>query len=76
MPNQWEPLCWQRCCLEKRFPSGKSWVVSLFFLVCIQSIAAGRGSIESKLEALDRAGVPVAEQPADVVPLVQQALGR
>jgi len=37
-------------------------------------IAAGRGSIESKLEALGAAGIPVADQPADVVPLVQRAL--
>lgn len=37
-------------------------------------VAAGRGSIESKLEALARASIPVADQPGDVVPLVRQAL--
>lgn len=39
-------------------------------------VAAGRGSIESKLAALSRAGIPVADVPADVVPLVRKALGR
>ncbi len=39
-------------------------------------VAAGRGSIESKLEAFERAGVAVADQPGDVVPLVKRALGR
>ncbi len=37
-------------------------------------VAAGRGSIASKLAAFDRAGVQVADQPADVVPLVQGLL--
>ncbi|MBW2459804.1 MAG: succinate--CoA ligase subunit alpha [Deltaproteobacteria bacterium] len=39
-------------------------------------VAAGRGSIESKLEAFEKAGIAVADQPADVVPLVKRALGR
>jgi succinyl-CoA synthetase alpha subunit len=37
-------------------------------------IAAGRGTIESKLEAFERAGIAVADQPADVVGLVREAL--
>ncbi len=39
-------------------------------------VAAGRGSIESKLEAFAEAGIAVADQPADVVPLMKRALGR
>ncbi len=38
-------------------------------------VAAGRGSIESKLTALAAAKIPVADLPSDVVPLVQAALG-
>ena len=37
-------------------------------------VASGRGSIKSKLEAFAKAGVEVAEVPADVVPLVRQTL--
>lgn len=36
-------------------------------------VAAGRGSIESKLEAFDRASIPVADVPDEVIGLVQQA---
>lgn len=39
-------------------------------------VAAGRGSMASKLSALDSAGIPVAAVPQDVVPLVQHALRR
>jgi len=38
-------------------------------------IAAGRGSIESKLTAFAQAEIRVAEQPADIVPLARAALG-
>jgi succinyl-CoA synthetase alpha subunit len=38
-------------------------------------ISAGRGSIESKLEAFAAAGIAVADGPADIVPLVRHALG-
>jgi succinyl-CoA synthetase alpha subunit len=37
-------------------------------------VAAGRGSIESKLDAFGAASIPVAEVPDEVVGLVQQAL--
>ncbi len=37
-------------------------------------IAGGRGTIASKVEALGRAGIPLADRPADVVPLVREAL--
>ena len=39
-------------------------------------IAAGRGTIASKLEALERGKIPVADLPSDVVPLVKAALRR
>jgi len=38
-------------------------------------IAAGRGTIESKLRAFAAAGIAVADQPADIVGLVKTALG-
>jgi succinyl-CoA synthetase alpha subunit len=38
-------------------------------------VAAGRGSIASKLEAYAAAGIPVAEVPGEVVGLVREALG-
>jgi len=38
-------------------------------------IAAGRGTIESKLKAFAEAGVRVADQLSDVVGLVREALG-
>jgi succinyl-CoA synthetase alpha subunit len=38
-------------------------------------IAAGRGTIASKLEAFARAGIAVADHPADVVHLIRKALG-
>jgi succinyl-CoA synthetase alpha subunit len=38
-------------------------------------VAAGRGSIGSKLEAYEAAGVPVAAVPAEVTALVEAALG-
>jgi succinyl-CoA synthetase alpha subunit len=38
-------------------------------------VAAGRGSIASKLDAFSIAGVPVAEVPGEVVGLVREALG-
>ena len=37
-------------------------------------IAAGRGTIDSKLRAMEAAGIPVADLPSDVVPLVREAL--
>jgi succinyl-CoA synthetase alpha subunit len=37
-------------------------------------IAGGRGTIASKLAAFERAGIAVADHPADVVPLVKKAL--
>jgi succinyl-CoA synthetase alpha subunit len=37
-------------------------------------VAAGRGSIESKLEAFEAASVPVAPMPDDVVELVRESL--
>lgn len=37
-------------------------------------IAAGRGTIESKLDAFKQASVPVADVPADVVSLIKEAL--
>jgi succinyl-CoA synthetase alpha subunit len=37
-------------------------------------IAGNRGTISSKLEAFKRAGIPVADVPNDVVPLVRAAL--
>jgi succinyl-CoA synthetase alpha subunit len=37
-------------------------------------VAAGRGSIESKLEAFAAADVPVAAVPGEVVGLVREAL--
>jgi len=37
-------------------------------------VAGGKGTIRSKLRALDRAGIPVADLPSDVVRLVREAL--
>jgi succinyl-CoA synthetase alpha subunit len=39
-------------------------------------VAAGRGSIESKLDAFNAASIPVAEVPDDVVSLVRRVLQR
>ncbi len=39
-------------------------------------VAAGRGTIDSKLDAMAAAQIPVADLPSDVVPLVEAALGR
>ena len=39
-------------------------------------IAGGRGTIASKVEALGRAGIPLADRPSDVVPLVREALAK
>lgn len=38
-------------------------------------VAGSRGTIKSKLEAFERAGIKVANRPAEVVDLVRQALG-
>jgi succinyl-CoA synthetase alpha subunit len=39
-------------------------------------IAGGRGTAQEKIDALTAAGIPVAERPSDIPPLVSRALGR
>jgi succinyl-CoA synthetase alpha subunit len=38
-------------------------------------ISGGRGTATEKIEALGKAGIPVAKLPSDIGPLVKQALG-